>query len=193
MTLGHLGRGLAALSVASVAVVGLQAPALAQQGGGRPPGSNCPNPAGNYPPGQCRAGVSDNTVTPGQRVTFTSGSDACPPNSSVTVRVISTTDTTQSDSFGNSTYDFTVPQGTRPGRQELSFSCVLSSNVVRVPFTVVAAAAARSDSTRAGALPRTGADHVTELAAAGIGMVLIGAGTTLVARRRRNSLPGGLA
>lgn len=162
---------VATFTFAGLAVLGTGTAAIAQTA------DSC------YP--TCSAGVSDSTVTPGQEVTFNSGSGSFTAGESVEVRVLNQTFTRTASANGNVSLTFTVPSGTRPGRFEAVFG-----DRVRVPFTVVAAAAA---SPGRGQLPRTGSEDLTALALGGSALVAAGAGMVVVARRRRELGPGSLA
>lgn len=136
------------------------------------------------------AGTSDSTVTPGQTFTADSGSGAFEPGAEPEVRVLGNgfnapCQASPADSTGNVEARCTVPEDARPGRAEVRFG-----DRVSVPFTVVAGAAA---SPGRGQLPRTGAESITELTAAGVALVIAGAGVVFVARRRRSDLPAGMA
>lgn len=160
----------AAFAVAGLAVFGTGTAALAQE-------SAC------YP--TCEPSVSDSSVTPGQAVTFNSGSGSFAPGSEVEVAVLSETFTRTAAVNGNVSLTYTVPSGTRPGRYEVVFG-----NTVRVPFTVVAAASA---SPGRGQLPRTGSDDLVALALGGGVLVAAGASMVVVARRRRELTPSSFA
>ncbi|HWG93539.1 MAG TPA: LPXTG cell wall anchor domain-containing protein [Mycobacteriales bacterium] len=207
MTARRTGRALAALSVAAVAAVGLHVPAaVAQQPA---PGFNCPNPGGQYPPGQCRRTTSDSTPARGQSITVTSGSGTFDPGSQGRFGVQSTYQELggfTADTTGNAAVTFTVPSTLSDGQHNVVFRGVLNGapNEVRVPITVsgsVAGAGAGASNgrgnpgTAAGRLPRTGADHVLELTAAGVGLVVVGGAVVVASRRRREDpvVPGGLA
>lgn len=164
--LKRITAGAAAAALAAVALVGVAAPAIAQSGP------------------QQTAGVTDSTATPGQTITFNSGSGSFTPGSSVQVAVLNSTFTRTAAQNGNVSLTFTVPRGTAPGQYE----AVFGSRQVVVPFSVVAAAG-----TSGSQLPRTGADSVAELTAAGIALVGVGAGMVLVARRRRELVPSSIA
>lgn len=184
MTSRKLASAAAAASLAGVAVLGLSAPAIAQ----------------NYPPAATtRAGITDSTVVPGQTVTANSGSGSFAPGSSVEVSVLGVSETRTADADGNVSVTFRVPDNTRPGRFSVVFSN--GTNRVEVPFTVVAAAASgpgqgqqRQQPNRLGSLPRTGADQLVPLTITGVALVGIGAGIVVASRRRREtSMPSGLA
>jgi LPXTG-motif cell wall-anchored protein len=66
---------------------------------------------------------------------------------------------------------------------------------MRVPFTVSGGSTTATNS-NSSTLPRTGADHIPELTAAGLGLVAVGGVVVIAARRRRNedaAPPAGLA
>lgn len=163
----------ATLTFAGLAVFGTGTAALAQE-------STC------YP--TCEAGASDSTVTPGQAVTFNSGSGSFAPGSEVEVAVLNETFTRTAAVNGNVSLTYTVPESTPPGRYEVVFTG--AGNTVRVPFSVVAAAAA---SPGRGQLPRTGSEDLVALGLAGGALVAAGASMVVVARRRRELPPGSLA
>ena len=180
MTSRKLASAAAAASLAGAAVLGMAAPASAQT----PP---C------YP--NCTAAINDSTLAPGQSAQVTSGNATFAPGTSVSVTVPGTniSGTVVADARGNATFNFTVPAGTRPGRLEVVFTA--GSTVVRVPFTVVAAAAAQGQATSASArdLPRTGTDQMVPLAISGLALVGVGAGIVVASRRRREDMPVGIA
>lgn len=169
MTFSKTASAAATFALAGVAVLGTGTAAVAQ--------TTC------YP--SCEAGVSDSTVTPGQTVTFNSGSGTFAPGTEVEVRVLSETFTRTASANGNVSLTTTIPAGTRPGRFEAVFG-----DRIRVPFTVVAAASA---SPGRGQLPRTGSEDLVALALGGSALVAAGAGMVVVARRRRDLTPSSLA
>lgn len=182
MTSRKLASAAAAASLVGVAVLGMSAPAIAQ----------------DYPPasGSTPAAITDSTVVPGQTVTANSGSGSFVAGSSVEVRVLGVSTTRTADASGNVSVSFKVPDNTRPGRFSVVFSN--STNRVEVPFTVVAAAASGpgqgQQPNRLGGLPRTGADQLVPLTITGVALVGIGAGIVVASRRRREtSMPSGLA
>ncbi len=183
MLMRRLGAGAAALTLGTLAVVGMQAPAQAAQTA--PKGSNCPNPAGKYPPGQCKKGASDTTPTRGQSVTFTSGSGAFGAGQNVIFGIcgLDPIGTTTTDSTGNATVTFQIPSSLSNGPQATCFTG--GGSTVRVNFTLVGGSGAGGSS--GSSLPRTGADHIVELGVAGAGLVVLGAGAVVVARRRRET------
>jgi LPXTG-motif cell wall-anchored protein len=170
----------AAASLVGVAVLGMSAPAIAQ----------------DYPPARTPASASDSTVVLGQMFTLNSGNGFC-PGGTAQVTVFGTTTAADVDGNGNASEQVTVPQGTAPGRQTATFRCS-DGKTVDVAFTVVAAAAAGpgrgQQPDRRGALPRTGADQIVPLTITGVALVGIGAGIVVASRRRREtSMPAGLA
>ena len=175
MTARRLASAAAALSLAGAAMLGMSAPAVAQ--------------TAPYPPAPTApAGISDATVVPGQEVTANSGTGSFTAGSQVDVRVLGISETRTADATGNVSFTFRVPEGTAPGRYSVVFAN--EQNRVEVPFTVVAAQAA--DPGR-GQLPLTGSDQLVPLTVAGVALVGIGAGIVVASRRRRETLPGGLA
>lgn len=162
-----------AVALSGVALLGVATPAAAQ----------------TYNENQT-AGTSDSTVTPGQTFTADSGSGAFAEGEAPEVRVLGNgfnaeCEASPADATGNVEATCTVPRDARPGRAEVRFG-----DEVSVPFTVVSGAAA---SPGRGQLPRTGADNVPELTAAGVALVLAGAGVVFAARRRRADMPAGVA
>jgi LPXTG-motif cell wall-anchored protein len=194
MTSRKLASAAAAASLAGVAVLGMGAPALAQT-------SPC------YPP-PCSSSISDSTVVPGQTVTVTTGSGFAGPGGMVGFEVLGLTFTRTADATGKASLTFKVPAGTAPGRYFVNFSsstsfpngdgtAVIGDSLGRVPFTVVAAAAANPGQGQripSSGLPLTGSDQIVPLTVAGIALVGIGAGIVVASRRRREtSMPGGFA
>lgn len=186
MTTGRFVQALAAASITGVAVLGFQVPAAVAQPS---PGFNCPNPAGNYPPGQCRRAATDDTPQRGQSISVTSGSGSFTPGESVQVRVLGMVFNLTADSTGNVTATFTIPSDAKCGRTNVVFDGASSSDV-SVPINVDCAAAAAQ---RNRALPTTGADHIAELTLAGVGLVAVGGAVVVAARRRRDETPAGIA
>ena len=179
MTFHKLASASAAASLAGVAVLGMSAPAIAQ----------------NYPPADTPPSVSDSTVVLGQQFTLNSGVGFCPlPTADLTV--FGAPRDAAVDTVGNASATVTVPDGTQPGRQTATFAC--AGDTVDVSFTVVAAAAAGpgqgQQPNRNVGLPRTGADQIIPLTITGVALVGIGAGIVVASRRRREtSMPAGLA
>ncbi len=171
MTPRTLASAAAALSLAGAAMLGMSAPAVAQ----------------DYPPAQ-PASISDETVVLGQTVTANSGAGSCPTDSTAQVTVFDDTSAAPVAANGNASTTFTVPGDARPGRNEVVFTC--AGNRIVIPFTVVAAQAANPGR---GQLPQTGSDQLVPLTIAGVALVGIGAGIVVASRRRRETMPGGLA
>ncbi len=184
MTSRKLASAAAAASLVGVAVLGMSAPAIAQ----------------DYPPARTPASVSDSTVVLGQMFTLNSGNGFCfedPDEITAVVEVFDDILVADVDGNGNASASVTVPEDTAPGRQTATFECI-DGNTVDVAFTVVAAAAAGpgqgQQPDRRGALPRTGADQIVPLTITGVALVGIGAGIVVASRRRREtSMPAGLA
>ncbi len=187
MSFRKLASASAAASLAGVAVLGMSAPAIAQ----------------DYPPASERTApsVSDSTVVLGQMFTLNSGNGFCfevPDEVTAVVEVFDDIMEADVDGNGNASATVTVPEGTAPGRQTATFECI-DGETVEVSFTVVAAAAAgpgqgQQPDRRGGGLPRTGADQIVPLTITGVALVGIGAGIVVASRRRREtSMPAGLA
>lgn len=188
MTTGRFFKALAAASIAGVAVLGFQVPTAVAQTPS--PGFNCPNPAGNYPPGQCRRAATDDTPQRGQSISVTSGSGSFQPGEAVQVRVLGLVLNMTADSTGNATATFRVPNDAPCGPTNVVFDGQTSADV-SVPITVDCPGAAAAQRNRA--LPTTGADHIAELTLAGVGLVAVGGAVVVAARRRRDETPAGIA
>lgn len=186
MTTGRFVKALAAASITGVAVLGFQVPTAVAQPS---PGFNCPNPAGNYPPGQCRRAATDDSPQRGQQISVTSGSNSFTPGEAVEVRVLGLVLNARADSTGNVTATFRIPSDAPCGATNVVFDGAASPNV-EVPIRVDCAAAAATSNR---ALPRTGSDYIAELTLAGVGMVGIGGAVVVAARRRRDETPAGIA
>lgn len=208
MSTRRLASAVATLAVSAAAAVSFAAPALAQQGPG------CPNPGGQYPPGQdCPAGafpgqgrgVSDGNPAPGERMSANSGRGSFDPGSRAEYGVESTyikLGETTVNADGMAVASFELPTSLAVGQHHVVFRGIKDGApaTVRVPFTLTAAAAGGAGGGTAnpregvlGALPRTGADAVVPMAATGIALVAVGAGVVLVARKRRQELDSSLA
>ncbi len=203
MNTTRLTASLAAATLAGATMLALSAPALAQTYNETTP-----------------AGASDDTVVLGQSFTLTTGEGKCDPQAPVGVDIegsgFSEARVTTADGNGEASIEFTVPQSAQPGPAAAAFSCTLNGdiNTVVVPFTVVQASSttpaggtsggSRTDGSAgastggstgssAGQLPRTGSDDVVAISLAGTALVALGAGMVVVARRRRETTPAGLA
>jgi LPXTG-motif cell wall-anchored protein len=181
----------AALALSGLAVLGLSSPAYADPSP-KPTKSNCPNPVGGYPPGQCGltpASASDSTPRPGQKEHV--HGEGFRGNSNVTVEAHSATvvlGTFRASAAGVLDADVTIPTGLSLGSHELVLRGVAPSGAARVltiPIRVVKAPGAAQPASVAGVqLPTTG----TEIAGMALtGLVLVGGGAAAVysGRRRR--------
>jgi LPXTG-motif cell wall-anchored protein len=206
MTTGRLTKGLTALSVAAVAFVGVQAPAMAQAPpADRPCGPGQGQPPA-YPPGQPgSASASDDTPVQNQRITFTAAPGTFDPGSQARAclrdssgRVFSLGLVTVNPN-GSATISFNIPSDAAAGTAVLSFQGVRGGSYADVSDTITiraagasAAAPGRTGSTgsqaRSAALPRTGADQLVPLSVLGGSLVLAGAGVVVASRRRREDL-----
>ncbi|MCU1589905.1 MAG: hypothetical protein JWP11_1161 [Frankiales bacterium] len=201
MMVSRVAATTAALALSGLGVLGLQSaasagPAAAAKPKPTPsasPGSNCPNPNGHYPPGQCKpkGNVGDDTVEHGQKE-HVHGQD-WQPNSNVKVYAQSTPiylDTFRADSAGVVDGDVVIPASLSLGAHHIVFRGLAANGkaaTVPVPIQVIAATGAGGggNGTGIGPLPRTGA----EIAAVGLfGVVLVGAGGVAVAGGRRRRL-----
>lgn len=187
MSVRTIATSIAALSLVGVAVVAPATIAHAQES------SDCVVGNGYAPQGQGQ-GVSDGTATRGQEISASSGCAQFAPGREVAFGVESTYQqlgTTTANAGGAANATFTVPQNLSNGRHHVVFTGPAfngqGTNTVRVPFTVVADAAGRA------ALPVTGSDELIALAIGGSALVALGAGMVVVARRRREGMPSGLA
>jgi hypothetical protein len=187
----------AALALSGLAVLGLQASASAAPSP-QPTKSNCPNPTGKYPPGQCGTApgqVSDDTPEPGKKEHV--HSEGWKGNSDVGIEVHSKVvivGTFRANSAGVVDADVTIPLGLSVGAHEIVVNGIAPNGTPRsvsIPITITAANAAAARGTAAPrssvvSLPRTGAEIAT---VAGLGVVLVGVGSVVVAsgRRRRVS------
>ncbi|MGI8536877.1 MAG: hypothetical protein ACR2K2_10345, partial [Mycobacteriales bacterium] len=200
-----LASGIAALSLVGASVLGFTGVASAQQQSRCAANSN----AGNvYPPGGLGAGqgqgqgpgISDSTPNRGQQVTATSGCRAFAPGQRVNFGVESTYQqlgTVTATQFGEAIATFAVPNNLENGRHDVVFtgpSPAGPETTVRVPFTIVAGAVVvvGAAPVRSG-LPFTGSHELVVLGVAGGALVALGAGIVVVARRRPEELPAGLA
>jgi LPXTG-motif cell wall-anchored protein len=178
MNTRRAGTGLAALALTGLSVFGLQAPVHAQY---------VTDPT-------AEESVSDSTVEPGQELTASTAAGSFPPGSEVEVGVESTyqrVGTTTAAANGSARFTFEVPRNLEPGEHNVVFTG--SGNTERVPFTVVGASGGAgtgsATDTVAGQLPRTGTNDFVPLTVAGAGLVLVGTGVVVAARRRRTDGP----
>jgi hypothetical protein len=204
----------AAALLLGAALVASAAPAAAHHKPGHSggPGSNCPNPAQQYPPGQqCepRAAVSDSTTTPNQRVRWYGEGYA--PNTRVVLTLQPESGppiplgSATSDSFGFAEQFITIPRDAAPGSyrvvstgmgadgRALTLSVPISvsaagNSVIDLPDTGPGGSGSAGNGGTNGSgfgLPRTGGE--IGLVAA-FGILLAGAGTAaIVAGRRRRT------
>lgn len=183
MSLRALVRALAALTAVVIALIAPGSAAVAQE--------TC------YPP-PCAPGISDVTTASGQAVTVTSGTSSFEPGEPVEYGVMSVYQRlgeTTADASGAVVVTLRIPE-LPAGRHSVVFTSLTDGGRVRVPFTVLTAAAVRdraavspADGWRAaGWLPHTGSSELVFLAGAGAGLVATGAGLVLTARRRRGRL-----
>lgn len=200
MLVRRLARTLAAAAVVALAVVGTPAVALGQTA------TDCSDPGAVYPPGSCEepvqvTAVSDSTPARGQQMRATSGTGSFDPGTQVEYGVRSTyirLGTTTVDATGAADATFTLPTSLADGQHHVVFTGVKNGvpTTVRLPVTVSGGATGASTSrtvvdSRAGllgALPRTGSQDLVPVGAAGITLIVVGAGVAVVARRRRQEL-----
>lgn len=194
-----LRGGLAATLIAGTAVLGATGVASAQPAKDDrcPANENSASGRGYNPPGQ-GAGVSNPNARRNEPQTARSG---CARFKGPVQGTVNSTPldlgTVQASPGGEAVFSFRIPSNFETGPHNVTmtgqaFDGSGQSSVV-LPFTVVADAAAGATRGRSGALPRTGADSLVELTAAGVVLVGAGAGMVVVARRRRGDSPAGVA
>ena len=144
MTVSRAASGVTVLALSGLALLGVASPASAHHRPGHNggPGSNCPNPAGKYPPGQCNpqsASVNDSSLTPGAPVTYRA--QGYMPGAPVVITLFSTPvklGTATADSFSFVSKALTIPMGTALGSHKL-VSTGLGANgralTLEVPIT----------------------------------------------------------
>jgi hypothetical protein len=142
-----------------------------------PPHPKCPNPAGKYPPGQCKFKTTKTSAHPGDpvQVQGTGFSKNC----GVTIKLdLTTIGATKTD--GNGTFSGTakIPTNTKPGSHTLSANDNCSSFVLGEHFTVLPAL------TKGSGLPFTGFVFWPVLGGGAV-LVIMGAAFIAVGRRRR--------
>jgi LPXTG-motif cell wall-anchored protein len=189
----RLGSGCAAFALAGATALALPGAALAQPYDG--PGNSDAAP-GQQNFASCPADA-DRTGDPGRcgrgaEMSVSSGNDAFDEGSTGEFGVESTYQRLGSftaNSSGAAVASFTVPSNLSNGRHNVVFKGVKNGQptTVRVPFTVSGTAGAAA-ATRSSQLPRTGADSIAELTAAGITLVAVGGVVVVAARRRRDSM-----
>ncbi len=181
----HLHR-IASTLAAVVLTVGVS---LSFAGAANAAGSDCPNPARHYPPGQCYSGggAADRTVVPrGGQITVWTNEGTMNGNATASVYLDSTFLGTVTVEAGVAKGTFTVPMGTSLGRHVIVITGSATGATVTIPITVVAAqAAGNQGGSSKGGLPFTGANDIGSLVGAGAALVLVGAGTLVFTRRRR--------
>jgi LPXTG-motif cell wall-anchored protein len=192
----RLGSGCAAFALAGATALALPGAALAQPYDGPGNSENAPG-QGNF--ATCPADA-DRTGNPGRcgrgaEMSVSSGNDAFDSGSTGEFGVESTYQRLGSftaNSSGAAVATFTVPSNLANGRHNVVFKGVKNGQptTVRVPFTVsgTAGSAGAAGATRSSQLPRTGADSIAELTAAGITLVAVGGVIVVAARRRRDSM-----
>lgn len=175
MTLRALVRILAGLTLTVLTLLGPTPAALAQDA--------C------YPP-PCAPGISDSTTVAGQPVTVTSGNESFEPDEAVEYGVQSVYQRigrATANAAGAVVVTFRMPT-LASGNHHVVFTSLVDGDQVRVPFTVLTAAATRARTTVSlgdGKLSRTGSTELLLLAAGGAGLFVAGAAVVLSVRRRR--------
>lgn len=170
-------------TVLTVLALGVATADLASAHGRR--GHNCPNPAGNYPPGQCNAQLGRSSYAPGQQVSFTTSRVF--RSGEQTDGEVHTTPyevgTFTANNEGVVSGTFTLPESITPGRHTFTLTGQTDGDVVSAQFTVTGAAPAVNN--RGGGLPFTGGTAIWPTTGAGGALVLAGIVVLMVARRRR--------
>ncbi len=165
-----------------LAALPLAAGALLVAGGSAAQAASCTatsaSPVTAYPPAQCAGTVSATSVGAGGSLTV--GGSGFTPGHTVTLTLFPggvSLGTAVVDSDGNVSAAVTIPSGAEAGVHHIAIFDAAGSRLLTVQFTVVA----ESSST----LPRTGSDHLLSLSLAGLGLVVLGSGGLVIARRRR--------
>lgn len=204
----RLSTGAAALAVGSLAVFGMAGPALADH--------NCPNPAEKYPPGQCekedkdrghekekdkeknkdKKAVSDDNAQPGQPVAFEVGGwkEGEKGKKEFHSKPVSL-GTFVANDIGVASGTFTVPKNASSGQHNFVLIGE-SGRQVSIPVTVSrtgeagggVGAGSNAGTGTPSSLPFTGSGDLIPLTIVGVGMVALGAGVVVAARRRRSEL-----
>ncbi len=147
-----------------------------------PPNPKCPNPAGKYPPGQCKFVTSTTSAKAGDPVAVqgTGFSALCFANVTLDGVQLASLPTDATGSFSGTV---TIPAGTKQGGHTLSAADSCSAFVLGEHFTVLPAVAAAGSG-----LPFTGFIF-WPLLGGGAGAVVIGAALIVAGRRRRTTAP----
>lgn len=169
---------------AAVALVVLVAAPLSGVASAQTP---CPAGPGGYPPGATSLSVTPTVVAEGGTV---DASGCTTPNGPVGFVLTShpqNLGSARANAAGFFSARLTIPCGTEQGRHTLTASGAGSAalTVRGVTGSCVGAPGAGGAGGVRGALARTGSASLLPLAAAGIGLLLIGAFTVAAARRRR--------
>jgi hypothetical protein len=148
-------------------------------------GHNCPNPAGKYPPGQCKFVTSTDAGPPGTKVKV--GGAGYSKNNTVTLSmhsakavVLGTFHTDSSGAWGGTVV---IPSGAATGQHELSASDMATGFTQVQSFRVT-----NPSGVKAASLPFTGFIF-WPLLGGGIALVVVGTALTMAGRRRRNFAP----
>ncbi|HUP70282.1 MAG TPA: LPXTG cell wall anchor domain-containing protein [Acidimicrobiales bacterium] len=191
------------LPLAAIGFAGV-AEAQSPDAGSNPNASPCAPGGPQYPPSNRRLEVDRNNVPPGGQFV---GQGCASPRSTVNLTLFShpkPLGSVTADATGFFRGSFTVPCDAEPGAHTVRTTGGLESsagiNVSGEGAGICAASvgggqdtggqtggAGNERSRDRGDLPRTGSSSTAPLAAAGIGLVLIGAATAITARRRRST------
>lgn len=148
--------------------------------GAAPPSPKCPNPAGRYPPGQCKFTTSRTAARPGS-VLHVEGTGFS-ANCGVTIKLDDETmGGLPTNGRGSFAGKVTIPTDADPGQHTLSANDNCSAFVLGENFTVLPAAVRRG-----GGLPFTGF-VLWPLLGGGAALVAAGSGMIVAGRRRRLS------
>ena len=148
-----------------------------------PPNPKCPNPAGKYPPGQCKFVTSTSSAVPGGTVSV--AGTGFSKNCGVTIK-LDTTAIGHTSTNGNGSFSgkVTIPTSATPGNHNLTANDDCSAFVLGEHFTVLPAAATTSNGS---GLPHTGL-VLWPMLGGGVALVAFGSGLIVAGRRRRASM-----
>lgn len=187
-------RLLGTIAVATVALMAFAVPAFADKGG-QPNGGannpdngheqeakhNCPNPAGKYPPGQCKkVSLSSNAVERGQSVEV--NGDGFSPNSPVNVFLgpDQSIATVVTDATGAFSAKVAVPANATVGERQITVKGADDAGTPTAMSSDVNILAKPAASTTTG-----GGDSSIALLAVAAGLVALGGAAVVAARKRR--------
>jgi len=181
---------LGVIAALTVAMLSFAAPALADKGGvpnggngNGNGGHNCPNPAGKYPPGQCKqVSLSSNAVERGSTVEV--NGDGFSPNSPVQVFLGSgeSLGTVVTDANGAFSSKLAVPANATVGAGQVT---VKGADGVGAPLALSSDVNILAQPAAATTSPGGGDGSSVALLAVAAGLVALGGAALVAARRRR--------